>query len=316
MAIDVTNLGRINRYFKTVSGFVPNKYFITINKGTISDQDINDTTSFYAKTVSLPQVKINTVNDIYVSTSSLAKPKLPISAESVGEISITFRDTDRLSIYNKLVGYHNGIVGANYEATPNFENITIRIEVYNNSKVVYDRTYWKCSLFDLVPLKVDSGARKFLEYEAVFTCNDLSNSLEYNSPQSVREDKNVSTVESCAALQQNFKDAVSKFKMYKVDAAYINPSSPKSSVSGELGLNQLGLPVVRTFGSGETIDENAEINANIQVDYFMKYMNKAIKAFNGNKNCQMPPIPAFEGTFPTEVGYVIAKLKNNGFRLA
>lgn len=316
MAIDITNLGRVNRYFKTVSGFVPNKYFITINKGTITDRDINDTTSFYAKTVSLPQVKINTVNDIYVSASSLAKPKLPISAESIGEISITFRDTDRLSIYNKLVGYHSGIVGANYEATKNFEDITITIEVYNNSKVVFNRTYRKCSLFDLVSLKVDSGARKFLEYEAVFTCNDISNSIEYSNQPSIAEDKNMSTVESCATLQKNFRDAILKFKTYKVDPAYINASSPKSTLNGELGVNQLGLPVVRTFGSGETIDENAEINADIQVDKFMQYMAPAIDAFKGNKNCQMPPIPAFEGVFPTEVKYVIAKLKDNGFRLA
>lgn len=315
MAIDVTNLGRINNYFKTVSGFVPNKYYITIGKGG-SDTTIKGNLSFYAKNVSLPQIKINTVNDIYVSTSSLAKPKLPISAESVGEISITFRDDDRLSIYNKLVGYHNSIVGANYEATSNFEDIVITIEVYNNSKVVYNKTYRKCTLFDLVPLKVDSGARKFLEYEAVFTCNDISNSLKYDSPESVRVEKNVSTVESCATLQKNFKDAILKFKTYKIDPMYINPSSPKSSVSGELGLDQLGLPVVRTFGSGETIEDNAQNNADIQIEKFMQYMAPAIDAFDGNKNCQIPPIPAFEGTFPSEVKYVTEGLKVRGFRLA
>jgi hypothetical protein len=311
MAIDITNLGRVNNYFKTVSGFVPNKYYITIGKGG-NNKDINGNLSFYAKTVSLPQVKINTVNDIYVSTSSLAKPKLPISAESVGEISITFREDDRLSIYNKLVGYHNGIVGANYEATPNFENIIITIQIYNNSKVVFDRTYNKCSLFDLVQLKVDSSARKFLEYEAVFTCNDLSNSLTYDDPKPTLKDVNSSGIVSCNELQQKYQESIKKFKTYIIDKRYINPSSPKSTLNGQIGVDSLGLPVVSTFGNGETMEENSKYNAEIQVEYFMQYVKPAITSLQNNR-CNIPPFPAIQGTFPSEDIYVKRMLRSEGF---
>ena len=308
MAIDITNLGRVNKYFKSVYGFVPNKYYITIGK-SLSGGDI---LSFYAKTVSLPQIKINTVNDIYVSASSLAKPKLPISAESVGEISITFTEDDRLAIYNKLIGYHSGIVGPNYEATSNFENIIITISIYNNSKVVFNKTYNKCSLFDLVPLKVDYSSRKFLEYEATFTCNDISNSLTYDDPNYVLNGSNSSGVVSCVELQKNYQEGVRKFKTYLIDERYINATSPKSTLNGQIGADRLGLPVMTTFGNGETTDENSKYNADIQVEYFLRYVKPAIVSLKNNK-CNIPPFPAIQGTFPLEDVYVKTSLRSEGF---
>lgn len=287
MAIDITNLGRVNNYFKSVSGFVPNKYLISIN----GDENL----SFYAKNVSLPQIKINTINDIYVSEKTLGRPKLPISAESVGEISITFRDDNRLSIYNKLVNYHRGVIGDNYEATGNFEDIKISIKVYSDSSVVFNKTYNKCSLFDIVSLKVDSGSRKFLEYEATFVCNDLLDSLEYDTPSSIGEGINAATIDSCADLKKKYKEAVLKFKTYKVDSRYITPGSVKN----ELGAN---------------FDANSRRNADIQIEKFIQYMQPAILAFRNNSNCAIPPITPFEGVFPGENTYVVEGLKDRGFR--
>lgn len=316
MAIDVTNLGRINDYFKSVSGFVPNKYYITITdyKNGRDTTNINGIAwSFYAKNVSLPQVKINTVGDIYVSSSSLARPKLPISAEANGDISITFRDDQYLSIYNKLVKLHDSLQGANYEASGELDNISISVKVFNNSTVHYARTYNKCSLFDLVPLRVDSSARKFLEYEAVFTCNDIIGSnYNYDDPDAIAKGSNTSAANSCADLQQKFRDAIKAFKTYKVNYNYIDSSSPQNELNNQIGQTQTSLPIVRLFNDSGAIDRKARSNADIQVSYFMTYLKPAINALKNN-GCQIPPLPAIEETMRGEANYVKNGLKANGF---
>lgn len=310
MPIDITNLGRVNNYFKAVSGFVPNKYLITMTKGDSGETtNINgQNLSFYAKNVSIPQVKINTVNDIYVSESSLAKPKLPISAESIGEISITFRDDQFLSIYNKLVKFHDSLRTRTYEASGNFDNISISIKVYNNSTVYYSRTFNKCSLFDLVPLKVDSSSRKFLEYEAVFNCNDMLDSLSWSDPNYIVPGSKSVGVESCAELQKKYREAITKFKTYKVDLHYINKNSPRNELNNQIGTTQLGLPDVRAFNDSTAVEINSRNNADIQVDYFETHMIPAIKKLRDN-GCTVPPFPAIEGTYPTEAGYVKEQLR-------
>lgn len=316
MAVDVTNLGRINDYFKSVSGFVPNKYYITITnyKNVGEMTNINGIAwSFYAKNVSLPQVKINTIGDIYVSSSSLARPKLPISAEANGDISITFRDDQYLSIYNKLSRLHDSLQGSGYETSGQFNNISISIKVFNNSVVHYARTYDKCSLFDLTPLKVDSSSRKFLEYEAVFTCNDIIGlNYEYSDPDAITKDSKTSAANSCAELQQKFRDAVKAFKTYKVNSKYINSNSPQNELNNQIGQSQLGLPLVRLFNDSGAIDRFAKSNADIQVDYFMTHLKPVINALKSN-GCQIPPMPAIEETVRGETNYVKNGLKANGF---
>lgn len=311
MAIDITNLGHVNNYFKAVSGFIPNKYLVDIS-GNGGKNIATENLSFYAKSVSIPQVKINTVSDIYVSKSSLARPKLPISAECIGEISITFRDDQFLSIYNKLQSFHNSLRTSAYEASGNFDNISISIKVFNNSTVYYSRVFNRCSLFDLVPLKVDASSRKFLEYEAVFNCNDMLDSLTYDDPNYIVSGSGVYGIVSCSELQQKYQEAVKKFNTYKIDSHYINKNSPRNELNNQVGTTQLGLPIVRSFNDSSTVEINARNNADIQISYFEIHIVPVIKAMRGAK-CTVPPFPAIDSTYPIEAIYVKEGIRKLGY---
>ena len=267
MAVNPSNTGY---YFKNVTGKVPNKYLVTI-----SGMDIQATT-FYAKAVSLPYIKLNTANDIYVSATSLAKPKYVTSAEVSADLGITFRELPNMGIANTLRQFHSRLSNGKYEATDNVGDITVNVVIYNSDGSTIVKNYPMCELISLNDIKLDYSSRKFLEYEVTFTCNQMGDPYNFDN-QKATISLNTSVANDCNRLQKNLEEALRVWgNAYKI----------------ELGKN--------IFGSAIDYQSTA---------YAETFRNNALHAAIDAKKC-----PAFKGihiTQPTISGSLIKLLKDN-----
>lgn len=220
--------GSVQNFFKNVSGYVPNKFKISINGGGID----NNVLTFYAKNVSLPYVKVNVQNDIYVDSKTLAKPKYVLSAETTSEIQFTFRETPTMQISRFIKSNFEMIYQNTYETSAVLPDMTITVDMLNGES----RTYRKCMLLSLVELKLDNSARKFLEFDVTFTCNQSAGEWEYDNTMSgadvIKQDA-TAKVTTCAELKNNYLAALKAFR----DSNPMIPPGSDKKTADELRLS-------------------------------------------------------------------------------
>lgn len=194
----------ISTYFgKTVSGFVANKFKVEIASMNM------ETLRFYVKKVSIPYETLNFSEDIYVSATTLARPRNIISVQTPTEVSFTFRMDPENTIIKRLetlfYSTHNNNT---YEVTKNPKLFTITVTLYGTDHAVkYSSTLKNCSLVKMETYDLDASDRKLKEYSATFLCNRIG-IPQYADTSSTK----LKTVTSCQELLNKYKAALLKYQ--------------------------------------------------------------------------------------------------------
>lgn len=204
----MNSINEISNYFSAnVTGFVANKYRVTISSMSMGDL------RFYVKKTAFAYEKLNTVEDIYVSTSSLARPRNVLSVNTPIELSISFR----MDANNRIIKDLEAIFKANhnlarFEASGNKAGLcTVTIELFDsNYSTVYSKTYTNCTIFDMKEYNVDSSSRKFADYDVTFVCNHISPN-DYKSTKGTKDNKAQTVSEPCAAVRDAWMKALKAF---------------------------------------------------------------------------------------------------------
>lgn len=196
----------ISAYFsKNISGFVANKFIVEISGINFSPL------RFYVKKISMPFETINLSEDIYVSESTLAKPKNVLSVNTTSELSLTLRmDSDNQIIKALESLYRSTHNISKFEASgrPTLVNISIRVYGDNYSEK-YSKLYTNCILVKMESYDVDSSDRKLKEYSTSFICNNIGPNEYTSTDASAR----VARVVNCQQLLDEYRNAVNIYKV-------------------------------------------------------------------------------------------------------
>ncbi len=201
-----TNRSEISTYFgKTVSGFVANKFRVDISAMNM------ETLRFYVKKVSIPYETLNFSEDIYVSATTLARPRNVISVQTPSEVSFTFRMDPENSIIKKLQSLFYSTHNNNtFEVTKNPRLFTISITLYGSDLIEkYKRILNNCSLVKMESYDLDASDRKLKEYSVTFVCNRIRPS-DYASTSTTGNA--TKAIISCQKLLTDYKAALAAFQ--------------------------------------------------------------------------------------------------------
>lgn len=192
----------ISTYFgKTVSGFVANKFRVDISAMNM------ETLRFYVKNVSIPYETLNFSEDVYVSATTLARPRNVISVQTPSEISFTFRMDPENAIIKSLAGLFSSTHNIKtFEVTKNPVLFTISVTLYGTDFVEkYSKIFNNCSLVKMETYDLDASDRKLKEYSVTFLCNRILPS-DYSSTSTTGNKARVIT--TCSKLLSDYQSAL------------------------------------------------------------------------------------------------------------
>lgn len=165
-------INEVGQYFgKSVSGFVANKFIVEMSALGFGNL------RFYVKKFSIPFENLIFVEDIYVSKSTLARPKNVLAVQSYYEVTFTVRmDKDNSIIKNLerlFKATHNNTT---YETVaPNRASLfALAITVFGaNGSPVYHKGFDNCMIVDMSSYDVDSSDRKLKDYDIKVLTNGI-----------------------------------------------------------------------------------------------------------------------------------------------
>lgn len=205
----MSNLNNVTHYFgNKISGYVANKFLLTMSGFGFGDL------TYYARKVTLPYATLNTIDDIYVSDITLARPKLVTSVQTHSEIGITFR----MDPENKIILALESIYGANhslstFEAVADNSTFTLRVAPYNSTgEEINVYNYYNCEIYEMSSYDLDNADRKLKEYDIKILCNRISNQKDGSVKSGYYSSKSANTyATNCNKLSQAITDALKKF---------------------------------------------------------------------------------------------------------
>jgi len=255
-------------YFgNTISGFVGNKYIVTIKDS--NGGEVYSNIRFYAKSVTLPYETLNLVDDIYVSLTTLAKPKNVLSVQTYSDLSVTFRMDSENQIIKSLASIfatnHNL---AKFETTKTRAKVSVEVSIYgSDGNIKNSYSYENCEIFAMDSYDLDASDRKFKEYKVTFTCNRIGDSG-YDSTKSKPLGSIPFVKTSCSKLLDEYNLA---FKKYQFNLRDSNRMVGNGTAQGEKG------------STGEVVNSGLEIHRNA--------INKSgiLTAFKAILNSKCPP---------------------------
>lgn len=173
-------INEVGQYFgKSVSGFVANKFIVEMSALGFGNL------RFYVKKFSIPFENLIFVEDIYVSNSTLARPKNVLAVQSYYEVTFTVRmDKDNSIIKNLerlFKATHNNTT---YETVaPNRASLfALAITVFGaNGSPVYHKGFDNCMIVDMSSYDVDSSDRKLKDYDIKVLTNGIQGYSSTNS---------------------------------------------------------------------------------------------------------------------------------------
>jgi hypothetical protein len=168
-----------------------------------------ETLRFYVKKVSIPYETLNFSEDVYVSATTLARPRNVISVQTPSEVSFTFRMDPENSIIKRLESLFYSTHNNNtFEVTKNPKLFTITVTLYGTDHAVkYSSTLKNCSLVKMETYDLDASDRKLKEYSTTFLCNRIG-IPQYADTSSSK----LKAVTSCQELLNKYKAALLKYQ--------------------------------------------------------------------------------------------------------
>lgn len=255
----MSGLSDISEYFgKGVSGFVGNKFRVEIS--ALGFPKLR----FYVKKCSIPFENLVFVEDIYVSDSTLAKPKNVISVQSWYDLSMTLRMDESNQIIKSLQTLFRSTHNlGKYEVSRSPTLFTVSVTVYGaNYETVYSRGFSNCSIVEMNAYDVDSSDRKLKEYELKILTNGNPMYSSTGSMVPLSDGAKVKCTDEAAKIQ-------AALKKYKI--AYNKYKSP--SPEGNYYFNESRIMQALTESSILVVLAAAKKNSNVcsRIDTFFPF---------------------------------------------
>lgn len=237
----MSGLSEISEYFgKGVSGFVGNKFRVEI--AALGFHKLR----FYVKKCAMPFENLMFVEDIYVSESTLARPKNVIAVQSWYDLSMTLRMDESNQIIKNLQSLFRSTHNlAKYETSRSPTLFTVSIVVYGaNYETVYSKGFSNCSIVEMNAYDVDSSDRKLKDYEIKILTNGNPMYSNTNSMVPLADGAKVKCTDEAAKIQaalKKYRDAYNKYKSpspegnYYFNESRIMQALTESSILAVLG---------------------------------------------------------------------------------
>lgn len=207
MSFTSEDLVKTGKYFKVASGYVPNQFTVKITKEGVSDQEsgrggnplyLLNLEPWIIEEVSLPQIRFNTGNDIYMDPDTLIKPDYILSVETMGKLELVLREKSDLAIHRSLIRCQNGFYNPSYEGSGSLgEEYSIEVRMKsqrfdgnasNGDNIFGDNVlvFGRAILRDISVPRHSYGEKEFLTYTVTFDVNCMAETYQLNPKQKMK----------------------------------------------------------------------------------------------------------------------------------
>lgn len=199
MSFTSADLLTTGRYFKVASGYVPNQFTVNIIKQGATDQVsasggnplyLLNLEPWIIEDVTLPQLRLNTGNDIYMDPDTLIKPDYILNVETMGRLELTVREKSDLAIHRSLIRCHKEFFNSSYEGTGSLGteySIEVRVKsqrfddnAENGDNIFGDNlfVYGRAMLREVGNPTLSFSEKNFLRYKVTFDVNCMAETFQ------------------------------------------------------------------------------------------------------------------------------------------
>jgi hypothetical protein len=199
MSFTSADLLSTGRYFKVASGYVPNQFTVNILKQGATDQIsaaggnplyLLNLEPWIIEDITLPQLRLNTGNDIYMDPDTLIKPDYILNVETMGRLELTVREKSDLAIHRSLIRCQKEFFNSSYEGTGSLGteySIEVRLKAQrfddnaaNGDNIFGDNlfVYGRAILREVSNPKHAFAEKNFLRYTVTFDVNCMAETFQ------------------------------------------------------------------------------------------------------------------------------------------
>jgi hypothetical protein len=229
MSFTSEDLIKTGKYFKVASGYVPNQFTIRIIKEGVYDQEAGKAGNplyllnlepWVIEEMTLPQIRFNTGNDIYMDPDTLIKPDYVLSVETMGKLELTIREKSDLAIHRSLIRCQKEFYNEFYEGAGSLgENYSIEVRMKsqrfdgnssNGDNIFGDNVlvFGRAILREISNPTHAYGEKGFLKYNVTFDVNCMAETYQLNPKKKMK---------SLFSVEQNKKIASNVGRMVQVN---------------------------------------------------------------------------------------------------
>jgi hypothetical protein len=245
MSFTSEDLVKTGKYFKVASGYVPNQFTIRIIKENVSDQEsgkagnplyLLNLEPWVIEEMTLPQIRFNTGNDIYMDPDTLIKPDYVLSVETMGKLELKIREKSDLAIHRSLIRcqkeFYNefyegaGSLGEEYSIEVRMKSQRFDGNAENGDNIFGDNVlvFGRAILREISNPTHAYGEKGFLKYTVTFDVNCMAETYQLNPKKKMK---------SLFSVDQNNKITSSVGRQVKkVTEQYPNTLKPLEIVTG------------------------------------------------------------------------------------